>query len=189
MRMQGYIVIALAVLCLPLIGCSEKYQYKGTWYTDPQKCLDAQKADQNKLLDKITPLVTPLVGKGLVLVPDDSILWSQITGPKTQLSQKGKEMLLRSLDMSYALMGESVQKRGIFESAEIQRSDAPERLPTGDYDAVIYLFSGQWFLRTKADSEAVPIYFDLSKEDAFERIVSWLDNIEKVLSKEQMATK
>lgn len=201
MRRWCCFVVTVSFVCSLLASCSEvTCWHNGIWYTDPQKCLDAEKADLDEILNRITPLDAPLLEKGLVILPDQSLLWSASAGWGRQqiyniyfiyiyseLTSKVNTTYLTYYEMQFTAMAESIRKRGFFESIEIQQSDKPESFPAGDYDAIIYISSNlqQWFMKIQDQTKPEPIFIDWSKMQPEEKMMSWLDYIEEVLSKKK----
>ena len=212
MATQKCTIIVAGLVLSAATGCgSTKYLFMGATYTDPQKWLAAQRTYYDGLIEKIPALPRPLAKRALVILPGHGLIMG-ITEEQAysymlkrygltrdmlkkmnrrNLQVRVKEESFQSSDMFWDSAANAVKKRGLFEEVQVERSDKPESLPAGDYDAIIYISSNleQWLMKIKSKTEPVPVYLDKSKTDLFELRLSWLGYIEKVLAEDQAARK
>lgn len=200
MILVGFVLSAVA-------GCGPTYMFMGVTYSNPEKWLAAQRTYYDGQIEKIPALPKPVAQRAMVVVPGHGLIMSiweeqafnntlRSTGidRKTLKKLNPRNLQVRivkgsweSTDMFWDHIADTVKKRGLFEDVQVQRSDKPEDLPGGDYDAILYISSNlqQWLMKVKSKTESVPVFFDKSKTDAVEQRLSWLAYIEKVLAKEQ----
>lgn len=180
------LIIAISYVCLIVSGCAPKtYIYNGIVYTDPEKALQAQRtlSDDDMREMNISPLSEPLAGKGLVVLPDNKLIWTQMRGPKESWSERQREYMITSRELSLDWHVRLIRERRIFGQTEVQRSNIPEKVPIGNYDALVYQSSNglQWLLKTRNQNKPEPIHMSAAAKTGVERSWSWLINLEGVL--------
>lgn len=192
MLLKTYPIITISYVCLIVSGCAPKmYIYDGIVYTDPEKALQAQRTlfDDHIREMNISPLSEPLASKGLVVLPDKNLIGTQLTiGRPKEFCPKNhqKEYMIASTELDIEWYVRLMRERRIFGQTELQKSDMPEKVPVGSYDAVVYLSSNgrQWLVKMRKRSKPKPIYTNYAVKPGAEQYWNWLINLERVL-KEQ----
>jgi hypothetical protein len=211
MTTRKCMMILVGFVLSTVAGCGTKYVFMGVTYTDPQKWLAVQRTYYDGHIEKIPALPKPLAKRALVILPGHGLIM-EITQEQVysntlkrygldretlkkmnprNLQVRVKEEGWQSSDIFWDCVANSVKKRALFEEVQVQRSDKPENLPGGDYDAILYISSNlqQWLMKMKSRTESVPVFLDKSKTDPVEQRLSWLGYIEKTLAKEQAGRK
>ena len=193
--MHRKIGIIFIILCITtLSGCltypivtPTTYTYGSKTYYSSQQALDVEQADADRVIRQVFPTKNPVSGRALIVLPSRSLIERngvKTTGNPAMVKREMIDFIVSNLDISYRTMADALRARNIFDEVVIRTDDKPETYVVPGYDVIIYLAilsqdQAQWYLKLPQQNKEVPIYIDLSRLIGIERVISWLDNIEK----------
>ena len=180
---RAYWILGVLLLFVVTACQTARYTYKGANFDSADRALAAQQIDNDELLSKITSTTNPVGGSATVVLPSASLIEKNGLTKRGNPRQEQVDFIVKSAQQNYSTMGAAITKRHIFDTTTIVQSDTPDSY-TAPRGYVVYLSmpapgAGQWFLKkTDQAGEPIPVYINNAKQGP-ERILSWLDNIEK----------
>lgn len=152
-RLRGPLLglLGLLVLAYPLTGC-ESYWMAGVMVFSRTTALDRQAARHADLLAPLQPVLTPIGGSALVLLPSDlEVRRNYITyGPGGLPSDKGLTFLTTATRRSFQFMADAIQDGHLFDSTTVAFHDGnPATYPIGKHDFLVFRDVDGWFIKGK----------------------------------------
>lgn len=175
--------MSILAICYLSVACVT-YKYNGIEYTNPDKALEAQQQLIQNMLNKIPSKVNPIHISAIVIIPSESLIKDNLVTKIGSPAQDVVDYVVHSLYNTYFSMGDALIKRNLFSTVKIVKSDNPEGVSFSQ-DYAIYLHVpgkglAQWYLKTHdQQSKPIPIYINQSFSQYEDKMISWLENIEK----------
>jgi hypothetical protein len=185
MRSPSMNLVVVLLIAVILTACAHRqyYAYNNVKYDSPEQALAAQKRACTARLNEIAPLPEYLDETAIVILPSSSLIVENGITKRGHLSLEAVDFLLETSENGHMCMAESIQKRRIFKSVRIVRSDKPEDTVFMEDVAVYLAMPGpglaQWYVKKKNEIKAVPVNWDRGLATAEQRILSWLEDVEK----------
>lgn len=183
-------ITTLLIVCLILfVGGCATFNYNNKTYYSSEEALKAQTDRIKELHSKIGPTATKAGGSLLLVTPSYDTCVALGIQRRGVPSQEAIDYLGKYMMKELESVGDVIKRRQIFDTVETRSEKYPEiyaKKNTNKYDAVIFfIISGakrnQWIVMATPDYKEVPVLFDRSIPAGSERLISWLDNIEKTL--------
>lgn len=184
--------LLLVIVSAILMSCGGKltYKYNNVGYETLEPALAAQKADIEAIVSKITPTNHPVGGSVVVILPSvpyvvkNFVVWNG-PEPSQEMKEKSDNFVATTLINSWRSIGTSIEKRRIFDRVVITDSGDPENASfTADIALLLFKKDGkaQWFLKMKkGNSSDIREIEEISTAlPPVQRLILWLDNVEKL---------
>lgn len=191
-RKRNLSLLTIFVLPFLLISCvtwKNSYIWEGVNYDSPEKALAAEKKDFDLIVSKIGATKSPIGGSAIVILPSRAYIRNiklyTISGSwPTKETKEDMVNYLTEGDVIWLNMsGEALKKRTIFNSISITYSDEPQNATFNEDIAVMAFIKegkGQWFLKKKGhETDMITIEEVSTALPPLQRMISWLDNVEK----------
>jgi hypothetical protein len=180
----------LLILYLSLIACAGtiKYSYNHVIYDSPEPALAVQKAENDVILSAVEPINHPVGGSVIVVLPSKSYFVRNMVDwkghePREQIKEQINNFNFTLKNNDLRARGEALEKRRIFDRVVITDNDNPEQIAFTE-DTGLFFFKKygkeQWFLKKKNSNTMIEIEETSTAFPKAQRLMWWLDNIEKI---------
>lgn len=181
----GFIVVLAAALTS---GCATSYKYDGKTYASREAAESAAQSHMNSLLEKVEARADPIVGEGVIYVPDRETVLRY--GVDTD-NQKSEAASYVSKVMYYGIVNvaKMIEKRRIFRDLKTVESDGSAKLAPSNGVPVVYLEMtsneavGWYYVSEKMGRRTVD--FDSDIKDGYTRLYTLVEQVEDLAEMEQ----
>ncbi len=161
------------------------YRFGDTLYKSPEAALKAQRERNHDVAALIRHTPNPLGGRALCIIPSKNVIERKAIRKSLAVKPEAINYLVSSVELEFDGLAEALQRRKIFDELKIVKSEDPESIMLTGYEFIIYcVIKGpdqpQWFLKILTVNYPLPIYYDMSLPYGAPRMLSWLNNIEKL---------
>jgi hypothetical protein len=197
MHIKRYSFCAFVLLALFLvISCSRIiFKYGGKNYETADLAIESQKAAMESVLKNIPKTSSPVGGSVSIILPSASYIQNNFVTLRGKISSEDlkrqmEEYITTILYNGYKATGESVERRGIFDTIFYLQSENPEKTPFKEDYAILLIKNmegkGQWFMKRRKDNPTILIEIENSNTalPPLQRTMIWLDKIEKIAKEE-----
>ena len=182
----------IAILSLILVSCAARviYTYNNVNYESPEPAIAAHKSECDAIVSRITPTSHPVGGSAIIFLPSKEnlkkiiVLVSKGKEPSQESKDKIRDFTATMLLDDFRAYGDALEKRRIFDRVAIAHNDDPETVSFNEDTALLRLIKdgeSQWFMKKKKSnlSELIPIERISAALPPEQRLIIWLDNVEK----------
>lgn len=185
-------LLAILISCSFLLsGCltQDYFTVGGMTYYSKNEAINKLDQMNSMDLEGIVPISNPIEASALVTInamermEDTAIVYN----PNKESTKRIyidylSEFWFKTFKMNY----EALQKRNLFSKVKFSSDIYPENVKNNDFDYIIYLYNpspnlAQWFIKGKTLTEPQLVNTDMSKPGGPQRLMSWIDSIEKTV--------
>lgn len=182
-------LVLLVMLC-SIFGCT-KFSYNNKTYSSPDDALVAQGKHLSEIESKITRSTKKYNKTALVVTPSSKTCEALGVISKGHASSELTGYVADTLKNDYRKFSDYIIKRNMFTSVKSVIDDFPKVAADeakNQYDVVVYMNlispnQAGWFAMVKPDYNPQQINFNKIAEPGAPKVESWLDNLDKLISK------
>lgn len=185
--MKNLVIIFL--LSILLSACrTTSYNLNGVSYKTPDEALVAAKALNEEYLAAVTETDTPTNFTVKVVIPSATLTKQKAINKSEFSTAEDINYIEQTVYLGQRLIADALQKRGIFNSVSMERSDTPHLASASGEDYLLwlqYIENDQpagWYLKSTESGKTVPVLVDYTKVGV-ESIFSSLKGVETALAK------
>ena len=189
-------IFFLLSMSLLVMSCSSKmlYSYKNVTYESPEPVIQAIKTDNEIIINKIMPTNNPTGGSVIVFIPSKyyikkNIIFEWTNGePSQEMEEKAKDFHATKFYVELRGIVDAIDKRKIFDRVNISDYADPANVAYIEEIALFFIKKeNKWQSLLKRKNDASTELFVIEEVSSalppVQRLILWLDNIEKISRK------